>query len=54
MTILKRFSQFLLSALFLAVALPAVAAPVSEVEMRLAVERWLGREIGRASCRERV
>ena len=41
MTILKRFSQFLLSALFLAVALPAVAAPVSEVEMRLAVGRWL-------------
>lgn len=41
MTILKRFFQFLLSALFLAVALPAVAAPVSETEMRLAVGRWL-------------
>ena len=41
MTILKRFSQFLLSALFLAVALPAVVALVSEVEIRLVVGRWL-------------
>ena len=41
MTILKRFSQFLLSALLLAVALPAEATPVSEGEMRLAVGRWL-------------
>ena len=41
MTSLKRFSQFLLSALLLAMALPAAAAPVSEPEMRLAVGRWL-------------
>ena len=41
MTILKRFSCFLLSTLLLAAALPAVAAPVSETEMRLAVGRWL-------------
>ena len=41
MTSLKRFSQFLLSALLLAMALPAAAAPVSETEMRLAVGRWL-------------
>ena len=41
MAISKRFSCFLLSSLFLAVTLPAVAAPVSETEMRLAVGRWL-------------
>ena len=41
MTNSKRFSCFLLSALLLAVALPAAAAPVSETEMRLAVGRWL-------------
>lgn len=41
MTNSKRFSCFLLSALLLAVALPAAAAPVSEVDMRLAVGRWL-------------
>ena len=41
MTSLKRFSQFLLSALLLAMALPAAAVPVSETEMRLAVGRWL-------------
>lgn len=41
MTISKRFSCFLLSALLLAVTLPATAAPVSETEMRLAVGRWL-------------
>ena len=41
MTSLKRFACFLLWVLLLAVALPAVAAPVSEGEMRLAVGRWL-------------
>ncbi|MFC2594178.1 MAG: hypothetical protein ACFNW0_03820 [Fretibacterium sp.] len=41
MTNSKRFSCFLLSALFLAVALPATATPVSETEMRLAVGCWL-------------
>ena len=41
MTNFKRFSCFLLSALLLAIALPAAAVPVSETEMRLAVGRWL-------------
>ena len=41
MTNSKRFSCFLLSALLLAVALPATAMPVSEVEMLLTVGRWL-------------